>query len=123
MLDTLKYVVKGGRLGRTQGLLGTVLRVRPLLTLREGDLSIAGVTRTRAKAVERLYNFVKGFPRVAEVAVAYTTTQDEAKLLADRISALFPEAPLYLARIGPSLGTHAGPGAMGVALREWAGDI
>jgi len=123
MLDTLKYVVKGGRLGRTQGLLGTVLRVRPLLTLREGDLSVAGVTRTKVKAVERLYDFVKGFPRVEEVAVAYTTTHDEAKLLADRIKALFPEAPLYLARVGPSLGTHAGPGAMGVAVREWASDV
>ena len=119
LLDTLKYVVKGGRLSKTQGLLGTVLRVRPLLTLRDGDLVMAGLARTKAKAVERLYDFAKGFSRVKGIAVPYTTALDEAKSLADRIKAAFPEAPIYLTRAGASLGTHAGPGAMSVAIREY----
>ena len=118
LLDTLKYVVKGGRLSKAHGILGSVLKVKPLLTLREGDLSLMGVTRTKAKAVERLYEFAKGFSKVKGLAVAYTTTHDEAKALADRIKAAFPDVPLYLTRVGSSLGTHAGPGGIGVALME-----
>lgn len=121
LLDTLKYVVRGGRLGRAPGLLGTVLRVRPLLTLREGELAPAGVARTKAKAIERLYNFAKGFSRVKEMAVAYTTTHDEAKGLVDRLKDAFPDVPVYLTRCGASLGTHAGPGAIGLVVRESEG--
>lgn len=118
LVDTLKYVVRGGRLNKAYGILGSALRVKPLLTLKEGDLSLVGVARTKAKAVERLYEFARGFSKVKEVAVAYTTSHDEAKAFADRLKALFPDVPLYLTRVGASLGTHAGPGAMGVAVRE-----
>ncbi len=118
MLDTLKYVVRGGRLGKAYGLIGSALRVKPILTLKEGDLSLVGVARTKAKAVERLFEFVKGFPKVKELAVSYTTAHDEAQAFADRLKAAFPDVPLNLTRVGSSLGTHAGPGGMGVAVRE-----
>jgi DegV family protein with EDD domain len=118
MVDTLKYVIRGGRLSKPHGLLGTVLKVRPLLAMKEGSLLLTGVARTRTKAIERLYEFARGFSRVRELAVAYTTSHDDAKTLLERIGELFPEANTYLTRVGPSLGTHAGPGAMGVALRE-----
>lgn len=118
LVDTLRYVIRGGRLNKPTGLVGSVLRVRPLLTVKEGDLSVVGVARTKAKAVERLVTFAKSFSRVKEIAVAYTTEHDEARHLLDRLKAAFPDATSYLTRVGPSLGTHAGPGAMGVAIRE-----
>ena len=118
VLDTLKYVVRGGRLGKGYGLLGSVLRIKPLLTMRDGKLMLAGVARTRAKAIKRLYDFVEGFPQVSDVAVSYTTSKEEAEALAEQIKADFPDIPLYFTRVGPVLGTHTGPGAMGVAVRE-----
>jgi DegV family protein with EDD domain len=118
VLDTLKYVVRGGRVGKGYGLLGSMLRVKPLLTIRDGKLMLAGVARTRAKAIKRLYDFVESFPQVSEVAVSYTTSKEEAEALAEQIKADFPDIPLYFTRVGPVLGTHAGPGAMGVAVRE-----
>jgi len=118
VLDTLKYVVRGGRVGKGYGLLGSVLKVKPLLTLRDGKLVLAGVARTRAKAIKRLYDFVESFPQVSEVAVSYTTSKEEAEALAEQIKANFPDISLYFTRVGPVLGTHAGPGAMGVAVRE-----
>jgi len=118
LLDTLKYVVRGGRLSKAYGIIGSALRVKPLLTLKEGDLSLVGVARTKAKAVERLYEFARGFPKVKELAVAYTTAHDEAKAFVDRLKAAFPDVPVSLTRVGSSLGTHAGPGGMGVAVRE-----
>ena len=118
LVDTLKYVIRGGRLSKAHGIIGAVVKVKPMLTFKEGDLSLVGIARTKAKAVERLYEFAKSFSKVKEAAVAYTTTLDEAKALADRVKAVFPNVPLYITRVGSSLGTHAGPGAMGVALRE-----
>ncbi len=118
MMDTLKYVVRGGRVSRTRGLLGSVLGVKPLLTLKDGHLTLSMVARTRAKAVERLYDFAKGFRRAKEAAVPYTTDRDEAETLAGRLRLAFPKAPVHVARVGPALGTHAGPAAMGVAILE-----
>jgi len=118
LVDTLKYVVRGGRLNKAHGILGSMLRVKPILTLREGDLSLVGISRTKTKAIERLYGFAKGFNKVKGVSVAYTTAHDEAKAFTDRLKMAFPDVPLYLTRVGSSLGTHAGPGGMGVAVRE-----
>ena len=118
VLDTLKYVVRGGRVGKGYGLLGSVLRIKPLLTMRDGKLMLAGVARTRTTAIKRLYDFVEDFPQVSEIAVSYATSNEDAEALAERIKSSHPDTPLYLTRIGPVLGTHAGPGAMGVAVRE-----
>ena len=118
MVDTLKYVVRGGRVSRTRGLLGSVLWVKPLLTLKDGHLTVSTVARTRAKAIERLYDFATGFPHVIEAAVPYTTDREEAEALASRLRVALAGVPVHLARVGPALGTHAGPGAMGVVVRE-----
>ena len=118
LVDTLKYVVRGGRIGKAQGMLGTVLGVKPLLTMRDGDLSLTGIARTRTKAVERLYEFARGFPRLVDAAVPYTTNREDADKLASRIRAAFPKAPVYVTRVGPALGTHAGPDSMGMVVRE-----
>lgn len=118
LVDTLKYVVRGGRLSKPHGLLGTVLRVRPLLITRDGEPMLSGVARTKSKAVERLYDFAKGFSTVKEIAIPYTTAHDEARSLVDRLKSAFPDTHVHLTRVGASLGTHARPGAMGVAIRE-----
>jgi DegV family protein with EDD domain len=122
LADTLKYAVRGGRVNKTYGLLGTVLRVRALLGMRDGDLFLAGLARTRAKALERMYEFAKSYPRVQEIALAYTTEYDDVKTLAERLKPAFPETPIYVARVGPAIGTYGGPGGMGIGVRESQGD-
>jgi len=117
LVDTLKYVVRGGRVSRARGVLGSVLGVKPLLTLKDGHLTLSTVARTRAKAIERLYGFACGFPRAKEAAVPYTTDREEAEVLAGRLRSALPKVPVHVARVGPALGTHAGPGAMGVVVR------
>jgi fatty acid-binding protein DegV len=79
---------------------------------------MVGVARTKAKAVERLFEFAKSFPQVKDLAVSYTTAHEEARAFADRLKTAFPDLPVSLIRVGSSLGTHAGPGGMGVAVRE-----
>ena len=117
-LDTTKYVLKGGRLGRAALSLGAMLKVKPMLTIREGDIKSAGLARTHNKAIERLYEFVKKHLPVEDLAIVHSTTPKEAQSLAERVKPLIsPKQPL-IARLGPALGVHAGPGALLVALRE-----
>ncbi len=118
MADTLKYAVKSGRLNRAYGLIGTALGVRPILGLRDGETFLAGVARTRAKALQRMYEFATSFPQVQEIAIGYTTGHDDANNLVQRLKTTFPEVPVYLARVCPGVVIYGGPGSLGMAVRE-----
>jgi len=123
LLDSLKYVLAGGRLGKAKALLGSILTVKPLLTMREGELAPAGLARTRAKGVERLYDLVKNALNVQELAIVYSTTPAEASSLRERISSFLDVKEIHLARLGPALGVHGGPGTLILALRERASSV
>ena len=118
LMDTLKYLALGGRIGKAKALLGSVLNVKPLITLHEGEVVPAGQARTRAKGIERLFDFVKNATNIEDLAIAYSTTPDEAQALAERIGSIFPKELIKLARLGTTLGVHGGPGFLTVAFRE-----
>ncbi|MFC1902723.1 DegV family protein [Chloroflexota bacterium] len=123
LLDTLKYLLQGGRIGKAKAFLGTLLNVKPMLTLRDGELVPAGLARTRTKGIERLYDFAKSASDVQEMAIVHSTTPDEASLLSDTISSIFPVERIHIARLGPALGAHGGPGTVIVALRDKVSSI
>ena len=123
VFDTLKYLLLGGRIGRAKALLGNVLNVKPLITLRDGELFPAGQTRTRAKGVERLFHFAKNALNIQELAVVHSTTPEEAGSLRERLGSIFDKRRIQLSRLGPALGVHGGPGTLLVALREKVGSI
>ncbi len=118
VLDTLKYALRGGRLGKAVVLLGGVLNVKPMLTIKAGEVVPAGLARTRSKGIDRIHEFVKNAFHIEDLAVVHSTTPKEAHTLAERIKSLIPKNQPLIARIGPALGVHAGPGLLGVALRE-----
>jgi len=118
LFDTLKYLVKGGRIGKAKGLVGSVLNVKPLLTVRDGELMPSGQVRTRSKGIDRLLDFVKNATEIQDLAILHSTTPDEAKALVERTSPIFPKERTILARLGPGLGVHGGPGILAIALRE-----
>ena len=116
--DTLEYARKGGRIGRAQALLGTLLNFKPILTLKDGAAAPVARERTRAKAIEHLRRFAAGFTHIREMAVEYATTPEEAIALAEHLSPVFPKERIYISTIGSVMGTHVGPGALGVAVLE-----
>jgi len=118
LLDTLKYLLMGGRIGKARALVGSLLNVKPLLSLHYGETVPAGQARTRSKGINRLFDFVKNAVNIQDVAIAYNTTPDEAQALAERIGSIFDKERIMLARIGPMLGVHMGPGALIVVIRE-----
>jgi len=110
--DTLKYMQLGGRIGKAQSLMGSVLNVKPLVTMKNGEFVPVGRVRTYAKATERLFEFVRdGGPR--EIAlVVHNTTPDVAREMAERFSSFIDREKIIIARLGPVLGVHAGPGTL-----------
>jgi DegV family protein with EDD domain len=117
LFDTLKYLVKGGRIGKAKGLVGSILSVKPLLTVRDGELMPSGRVRTRSQGMDRLLDFVKDVKEIQDLAILHSTTPDEAQALVERTFSVFPKERTILARLGPALGVHGGPGILAVALR------
>ena len=118
LLDTLEYLKKGGRIGKVKALLGSVLSVKPMLATKDGELVPLSQVRTRAKGVDKLFDLVKDTADIQDLAVVHSTTPDEAQELAERIGSVFDRKRIRIARLGPGLGVHGGPGTLIVALRE-----
>ncbi len=118
LLDTLKYALRGGRLGKGGALLGSVVRVKPILDIKEGIIRPCGVTRTRSAGVEKLCDFVRKHLPVESCAVVHSSSSQEADGLAERVRAIVPQINPIIARLGSALGVHGGPGSLVVTLIE-----
>jgi DegV family protein with EDD domain len=118
MLETFKYTLKGGRLGKGGGLLGSLVKVRPMLEIKDGWIRLCGVTRTRSLGMERLCQCVVRHLPIEDVAVVHSGAAQEAESLAERIRSIAPQSRPVIAKLGSALGVHGGPGTLVVALRE-----
>jgi DegV family protein with EDD domain len=121
--DTLKYLARGGRIGKGKALLGSVLNVKPVVTIHDGVISPVGNFRTRSKAVDKLFEFVKNASGIQEVAIAHATTPDEAQVLRDRLVPFVDSNHLHIARLGSAIGVHTGPGTLVLVMRNSGGNI
>ena len=120
LLDTLEFLEKGGRVGKAQAFLGSILRVKPILRLSDGEVHPVERPRTQAKALARLLELAKQLGPAQRVAVIYSTEEEAARHLRRDLTDLAPEEDIIIARFGPTLGTYVGPGALGIALTRRA---
>jgi DegV family protein with EDD domain len=117
VLDTLQYLLKGGRITRTKALVGALLNVKPILKMRDGELVQASMARSYTKGIDQLFQFVKAYPNLQEVGISHTTVFDEAKALKQRLASIIDEKQIQMFRVGAGLGVHGGPGTLLVAAR------
>lgn len=119
VVDTLEYLHKGGRIGGASALLGTVLQFKPILFLQDGKIEPWGKMRTKRKAVTRLLDIVEekvdGRP-IGKIGVVHAQVPEEAGVLAQQLGQCLDFNECYTSQIGPVIGTHTGPGALGVAV-------
>jgi DegV family protein with EDD domain len=118
--DTLKYLAMGGRIGKVKHLMGSILNIKPIVSVQDGELVPSGQVRTHKKGVERLIDFASKANNIQELAVIYSTTPDEGAALADRLGSVFPREKIMVTQLSPALGVHAGPGVLGIGVREGA---
>jgi len=116
--ETLEYLRRGGRIGRASAFVGGLLRLKPVLTVKDGEAFPVTRARSRQKAIDEICSLTTRFERVTDVAIAHTTTPEDAAALAARVRELAPGAAVHEVRFGPVLGTHGGPGMLGVAVVE-----
>ena len=116
--DTLEYLRRGGRIGKAQALVGSLLSIKPLLLIDEGQVVPLERTRTRTRALQGLVEFAKGFPGPNRLGILHGSSPHDADALGDKLAALAPAQDPIVARFGPVILTHIGPGGLGVVIQE-----
>ena len=115
--ETLEYLRKGGRIGKAQALVGSVLNVKPITIVRDGEVHPLGRTRTFPRALALMKEQVRELAPIESLAVMHSTTPAVALEVAEDLQDLLPQGSRpRIARFGPALGVYAGPGALGIAL-------
>jgi DegV family protein with EDD domain len=121
-VDTLDYIQHNNLIGEAQAILGTMLGIKPFLTIEGGDLVTMEKVRTCHQAIDRLVEFVTEFFSVERVIILQNTPYltDQTRMLQDRLTLEFPEREFPIMMYGPSLAAQIGPDGMGVAVFEGA---
>ena len=114
-LDTLEYLQKGGRVGKTVAVLGTLLNIKPLVEVRDSAVLPLERVRTRRRSIQRLIELAAELGPLEELAVIHSNAPQEAQRLAEEISFLHPLERILIAEAGVIIGTHVGPNGLGVA--------
>jgi DegV family protein with EDD domain len=115
-VDTLKYLAKGGRIGGAAALLGSVLRVKPILTFVDGQIEAFEKVRTHNRVVERLKQLVREqiASEAGYLSLMHADALEEAQALADSLQAELGLEAVSILRVPPAVVTHGGPGVLGV---------
>lgn len=112
-VDTLTYLEKGGRIGRARALLGSLLNVKPLITLQDGEVAPLGRARGRAQAIDKLVEQLRRAGQLTHLAVLHGAAQADAERLRQRVAGNYPGMDIPFAEIGAVIGTYTGPGVIG----------
>jgi DegV family protein with EDD domain len=115
MLDTLEYAQRGGRLGKGAALVGGMLHVKPLVSAVHSEIVPVENVRTQKRALERLAEIVLASGPIQELSVIHADALQHAQTLQKMLAKTFPLEQIVMSETGPVLGTHTGPGAVGIA--------
>jgi DegV family protein with EDD domain len=116
VFDTLEYLRRGGRIGTAQVFLGSMLKINPVITLKNGATEAVTKFRSRAKAMEYLVKFATSFPDIQEIAIEDATTPDDVEALISRLSPALSGKQIHKMKVSPVIGTHVGPHVLGVGV-------
>jgi DegV family protein with EDD domain len=116
-LDDLKHLHRGGRIGEAATLLGSKLKINPILSLGEGRVRVLGVARTRDKAVEKMLEMLaqEAGERPIHVSVFHGDALKEAERVAEEVQTRFNCVEFSITEFTPVMGAHTGPGVIGIA--------
>jgi DegV family protein with EDD domain len=124
VVETLEYLQRGGRIGKAQAFVGTLLKFKPLLGVVDGEVVPLARVRSRAKALEAVQEtlLAQVSQRGSQVRLAVTQAlaPDEAQAIGAKLAASFGTSQIFTSDLGPVLGVHVGPGTIGAAV--YAGD-
>ena len=115
--DTLKYLYMGGRIGRAQHLAGSLLNIKPLISMEDGIIVSLGTARSRKRAYQMMVEKIESVVgRNGEIKIAYVhaAALEEAEKIQDLVEARLTTVETIFAELSPALGVHTGPGTAGL---------
>ena len=118
-VDTMKYLVRGGRASRLQGFFGTLLDIKPVIEVRDGETHPVDRVRTRKRLTARFVELVREQETIKALGFIHGNCRGDAESMADAAAPYFPRERMIISEFSPVMGVHLGPGALGVAL--WTG--
>ncbi len=116
VLDTLEYLQKGGRIGRARAWVGSVFNIKPILTVKEGEIAPLERVRSRMRAEERVFDLTVAAGDAERLAVCHSSSNDEAERWAERLRTTLPGVTVETGWLGPVVGVYAGPNVLGMAV-------
>lgn len=120
VVETLEYLQRGGRIGKAQAFVGTLLKFKPLLAIVDGEVVPVARVRSRAKALEALQEtLLQQVPQRGQqvrLGVTHALVLDEAKIIGSQLATSFDTSQMFTSDLGPVLGVHVGPGTIGAAV-------
>jgi DegV family protein with EDD domain len=128
VLDTLDYLKKGGRIGGAKALVGTLLKIKPILTFEGGEVKVLAKVRTMPRAIDYMLRFIEKRTEGSTSlhgSIRHAHAPEVARLLEKELRARFNWAELDFFELGPVFGTHLGPGTAGLGFygdRDWQPD-
>jgi len=114
LLDTLRYVEMGGRVSRAQAMIGTVLNLKPILALADGEIKGVDRVRTRAGAISRLVELLRRDWPLEYLGVMHAQAAADAERIRSLLAPELPDLEIEIGQTGAVLGTHVGPGSVGL---------
>lgn len=112
--DTLEYLQRNGRIGRAAGLLGALLQIKPVLIIEDGVVTPYVRTRTSGKAIQALVDWARGLGSVERMATIWSTNEGQLQQLLSGLGDVYERDRILVTKYGPVIGSHLGPGALGV---------
>jgi DegV family protein with EDD domain len=119
-VETMDYLERNGRIGKAQAILGSMLNIKPILFMEDGDIIPLEKVRTTEKGIEKLFEFVAEFDNLEQTAIIQRSRNPgrDARNLQERLAQNFPELDFPIIQHGPDLATRLGPDALGIAVYE-----
>ncbi len=115
LLDTLTYLHRGGRIGRAQTFVGGVLKVKPVLSLHDGEVQPQSRVRSRQQGLDALTDLVRGAGDLEGLRIVHADAPELGAQLRERVRGVVPRLNPDIVDLGPVVGTYSGPDAVGIA--------
>jgi DegV family protein with EDD domain len=119
-VETMDYLERNGRIGKAQAILGSMLNIKPLLFMEDGDIIPLEKVRTAERGIEKLFEFVAEFDNLEQTAIIQRSKHPnkDARALQERLKLSFPNLDFPIIQHGPDLATRLGPDALGIVVYE-----
>ena len=115
---TLEFLYKGGRIGGAANLFGTILQIKPVLSLQAGKIIVLDKVRTRTRALQRMLQELNNYQDLEYIGIVHVEAELEAEALSQQVQKLYPQLNVTCTQAGAVIASHLGAGVIAIIFQE-----